>query len=210
MNTSEYVIEKYKPVAVASPIMEIPNVGRDDLAVLIHDLDFKIGVEVGVASGQYSKVLNDCNPQMKLYGIDPWASYKEYKDYVKKETFDYLETEAMKRLSDRPNYEFIKDFSMNAIKRFEDNSIDFVYIDANHEDPYITQDIEGWFKKVRSGGIVSGHDFTKPKHASYNVISAVMNFVKNNNISPLFIWGLNGKANGLKRDSARSWMIIKP
>ena len=210
MNTLEYIIEKYKPVAVASPIMEIPNVGRDDIAVLVHDLYLKIGVEVGVASGQYSKVLNDANPQMKLYGIDPWASYKEYKDYVKKETFDYLETEARKRLSGRTNYEFIKEFSIDAVKRFEDNSIDFVYLDGNHEDPYITQDIEGWYKKIKTGGIVSGHDFTKPKHTSYNVISAVMNFVKTNNISPLLIWGLNGKNNGLKRDTARSWMIIKP
>ena len=210
MDTLNYILEKYKPVAIASPIVEIPDVGRDDIAPLLHELDFKIGVEVGVASGQYSKVLNDCNPQMKLYGIDPWASYKEYKDYVKKETFDYLETEAMKRLSNHPNYEFIKDFSMNAIKKFEDNSIDFVYIDANHEDPYITQDLEGWYNKVKSGGILSGHDFTRPRHASYNVIEAVLGFVSRNNINPLIIWGLNGKANKLKRDSARSWMIIKP
>ena len=209
MNTLEYVIEKYKPVAVTNPIMEIPDVTRDDLASLVHELDLKVGVEVGVASGQYSKVISDRNPQMKLYGVDPWTSYKEYKDYVKKETFDYLETEAMKRLSDRPNYEFIKDFSTNAIKRFENNSIDFVYIDANHEDPYITQDIEGWFKKVRSGGIVSGHDFMKSRHTRCDVIPAVLRFVEKNNISPLFIWGLNGKHNGLKRDSSRSWMIIK-
>ncbi len=210
MNTLEYILEKYVPISVTNQIMEIPNVTRDDLAALLPELDFKIGVEVGVASGQYSKVISDCNPQMKLYGIDPWASYSDYKDYVKKETFTYLEEEARKRLSRRSNYEFIKEYSVEAMKRFEDNSIDFCYIDANHEDPYITIDIEGWYKKVKSGGIVSGHDFTKPKHANYNVISAVMGFVERNKINPLIIWGLNGKANGLKRDTARSWMIVKP
>ena len=84
-NLQELQLEKYVPISVTNQIMEIPNVTRDDLAALLPELDFKIGVEVGVASGQYSKVISDCNPQMKLYGIDPWASYSDYKDYVKKE-----------------------------------------------------------------------------------------------------------------------------
>jgi len=48
---------------------------------------------------------------------------------------------------------------MDAVKEFDDESIDFCYIDANHSFSNIAQDIWYWSKKVRKGGIVSGHDY---------------------------------------------------
>ncbi len=48
---------------------------------------------------------------------------------------------------------------MDALEDFEDNSLDFVYIDGDHNFKHISEDIYEWTKKVRSGGIVSGHDY---------------------------------------------------
>jgi cephalosporin hydroxylase len=42
---------------------------------------------------------------------------------------------------------------------FEDNSLDFVFIDASHDYQSVKQDIEAWLPKVRSGGIIAGHDY---------------------------------------------------
>lgn len=42
---------------------------------------------------------------------------------------------------------------------FEDNSIDFVFIDADHHYQSVKKDIELWYPKVRTGGIISGHDY---------------------------------------------------
>ena len=42
---------------------------------------------------------------------------------------------------------------------FEDNSLDFVYIDANHAYEFVKEDIELWYPKVKSGGYVMGHDY---------------------------------------------------
>jgi predicted O-methyltransferase YrrM len=210
MNTLHYILDKYVDNFVGTLPTEISDVSRYSLALWLHELDFKIGVEVGVASGQYSRVLCNYNPQMKVYGVDPWIPYPEYTDYVLKSTFKTLKQDAMNRLLKKPNFEFIEKMSMDAVKQFKDESLDFVYIDANHENPFVYQDIVEWGKKIRSGGIISGHDFTKPHNTKCDVIEAVTTYTKENNINPWFVLGAKEKKSGIVRESIRSWMIIKP
>lgn len=196
-----------------SMILEISNFGRIQLADLIHELDFKTGVEVGVAAGWYSSVLANANPQMKLYGVDPWTPYKGYRDYVRTSTLDTLEIKAHRALDKYPNYTFVKKFSMDAVGDFADGSLDFVYIDANHGDPYVTQDITEWYKKLRSGGILAGHDYVRTKSRDDQPLindtkSATQLFAKANNLI-LFILGTDAIREGEVRDRPRSWMMIK-
>ena len=210
MNTKDYIISKYKiSLKSASPI-EIPDVGRNMLAEWLCELNFKTGVEVGVAAGIYSQVLCEANPQMKIFGIDPWQAYKGYQDYVKEDTFKNLEKSAIKRLSKYPNYTILKDFSSHAIHQFADNSLDFVYIDANHKDPYITQDLTEWYKKVVPGGILAGHDYNRLKNNVCDVVDATNAHARKNNIHPWFVLGSKEVVPGKIRDKHRSWMIIKP
>jgi hypothetical protein len=194
-------------------VLELSNINRLGLADLIHQLDFKVGVEIGVAAGWYSHKIMERNPQMKLYGVDPWARYRGYTDYTRTDTFNRLESEAHERLDQFPNYEFVKDFSMEALERFEDNSVDFVYLDGNHGDPYVTQDITEWFKKIRPGGILAGHDYTRTKGKEdrppkNDTIDATNRFVKDNNLA-LFLLGTKAIREGEIRDKVRSWMIFK-
>lgn len=210
MKTLDYLVQKYRLDPKAKPPIEIANVGRNDLAQWLHELDFKVSVEVGVAAGEYSQILCRSNPQMKLYGIDPWKPYRGYKDYVKKQTFERLRQEAKDHLSRYPRYVFIEEFSSDAIKRFYDNSLDFVYIDANHREPYISWDIDNWSKKVKKGGIVAGHDYIRATAEHCDVIDAVNRYVKVHNIRPWFLIDLNAKIPGVARDSSRSWMWVKP
>src|SRR3990167_2122119 len=189
--------------------LEVANFGRNQLAELIHELDFKGAVEVGVADGTYSEVLMQANPQMELYGVDPFVPYRGYTDYTRKNTFAGMEQHAHDTLDKYPNYEFIKEFSMDAVKRFADDSLDFVYLDANHADPYITQDITGWWPKLRRGGIMAGHDWVRTNGSmGQNVKDATVKFAKDNNLI-LFILGTKAIREGEVRDVSRSWMIIK-
>jgi len=209
MSTLKYIIEKYNLGFGGKLPVEIPNVGKKNLAVWLAELGFKIGVEVGVAAGEYSYVLCKNNYNMKLYGVDPWKPYKGYSDYTRTATFKLLYNNAKKRLSIFPNYEFIEEFSMDAIKRFKDNSLDFVYIDANHRNPYVTQDITEWYKKVKTGGILAGHDYMYHANIVCDVPDSVKKFTRDNDINPWFVLGTNAKVPGIIRDDIRSWMIIK-
>jgi predicted O-methyltransferase YrrM len=213
MNTLDYILKKFSlsfDDKTPMPI-EIPGVGRDELAVLLDELGFKTGVEVGVAAGEYSEILCEANPQMKLYGVDPYKPYRNYQDYVRPSTFAKLHKEARQRLGDRPNYEFIEEFSMDAIKRFADNSLDFVYIDANHREPFITQDITKWHKKIRPEGVISGHDYNSLKGTGTNwaVKAAVHRFAQGSSIKPWFILGPRAGDRATIEGSSCSWMWVK-
>ena len=208
MNTLDYIVNKLKLDSSAPSPIEIPNMGRDDLAEWLHDLDFKIGVEVGIAEGEYSEIICKANPQMKIYGVDPYEPYEGYTDYQTAEEFKVAYQEAVGRLKHFPNYVFIKEFSMDALKRFDDKSLDFVYIDANHANPYVTWDIEGWSKKVKRGGIVSGHDYYKMGDY-WQVIQAVNKHIKDNHIKTWFILGLASLIPGRVKDYSPSWMWVK-
>lgn len=210
MTTLDYILKKFNITyddKTDMPI-EIPNVGRNDLVSWLHELNFKVGVEVGVSEGVYSEIICKANPQLKLYGIDPWEKYGNYKKDIQASVLNEFYRTTLRRMSKYPNYEIIKDYSSKAVGKFADQSLDFVYIDANHKDPYITEDITLWSKKIRPGGIISGHDYIRAKRETGDVISAVNRYVKINKIRPWFIIGSNGKIPGTIRDATRSWMWI--
>ena len=104
--------------------------------------------------------------------------------------------------------EFIEKMSMDALAQFPDNSLDFVYLDGNHQDPYIAQDINEWMKKVKPGGILAGHDYAHIKRVKWGVKEAVEKYAKENKLK-LFILGLDATTDYLVRDGSRSWMFIK-
>ena len=48
--------------------------------------------------------------------------------------------------------------SIKASRRFDDVSLDFVFIDACHTYQAVKKDISSWLPKVKPGGILAGHD----------------------------------------------------
>ena len=100
---------------------------------------------------------------------------------------------------------------MEALADFPDKSIDAVYLDGDHCFESVTADIAGWIKKVRKGGIISGHDFAKhrKKGVRIHVVQAVRGYTDAYRIDPWFILGNDANDEGLTRDKIRSWLWIK-
>jgi len=213
MNTLDYILTKFgiKYDDRTKMPIDIPNFGRNQLATLTHELGFTEGVEIGVRDGEYSEILCKANPNLKLWGVDPYISYDEYSDIKLHHTFDnYLQT-AVKRLELFKNrYTFMKEFSETAVKRFKDQSLDFVYIDGNHEFYYVASDIHYWSKKIKSGGIIAGHDYSKHdmKHNLCHVYQVINAYTDSRIIRPWFVLGNKAYIEGEIRDKPRSWMIV--
>ena len=55
--------------------------------------------------------------------------------------------------------------SIEAAKQYEDETFDFVYIDASHHYDFVKSDILAWYPKVKKGGYIGGHDYTHPNTA---------------------------------------------
>lgn len=181
----------------------INNYSRNDLPGLFKDMGFSVGAEIGVYSGEYTEVL--CRAGLKVFGIDPWINYKDYRKHPKELPYNELEDITRKRLN---SYDcvLIKKTSMEALDDIPDESLDFVYIDGNHSFPYIAQDIYEWNRKVKIGGVISGHDYFNGNHNPYwiricHVKYAVDISAKIFGIESFYI--LKG------RDKCPSWFWIK-
>jgi predicted O-methyltransferase YrrM len=139
--------------------IEIQGTNRVTLAKLFKELGYCTGAEIGTYSGSFAITMSVNNPDCKLYCIDAWATYEGLNDYTDADYLNDIYQLVTQRLSKYKDIEIIRELSMDAVKRFEDESLDFVYIDANHEFPYVAEDIFYWAKKVKPGGIVAGHDY---------------------------------------------------
>lgn len=215
MDTLKYISEKFNidffNKAYKNPI-EIPNFGRDDLAGLFRELKFKVGAEIGVESGEYSQTLLIANPDLYLFSIDPWKAHRAYRDHTRQSKFDrfYQNTVlALREFGERSV--IMRRYSKEALEMIDDNSLDFVYIDANHKFVEVAFDIHHWLKKVKPGGIVSGHDYTKYKNqeAEIHVHQVLNGYTDAYRITPWFVLGTNEEIPGEIRDKARSWMFVK-
>jgi hypothetical protein len=189
----------------------IPDCSRNNLPQFFVDMGYKVGAEIGVFRGEFTKEF--CKTGLKISAIDPWIGYGGAGRTEKVQDKQDLNFEqAKKNLAPYSNRKIIRKTSMDAVKDFKDGSLDFVYIDGDHRFRYIAEDISEWEKKVRSGGVVSGHDyfFTNPK--STNVIChvgpVVDAFVRVKGIENFYIFG---KTNPPQKrdDKTLSWLWIK-
>jgi predicted O-methyltransferase YrrM len=121
---------------------------------LFEENGYTIGAEIGVELGRFSKCLLQKVPNLTLYSIDPWESYANQNS--PKKFYEYAKT----RLEPFDKCHMIRDYSMDAVQEFDDDFLDFVYIDANHDYEHTKEDIREWHNKVKKDGIVAGHDYS--------------------------------------------------
>ena len=79
--------------------------------------------------------------------------------------------------------------SKDAANELADNSFDFVFVDADHSMKSVLADLDNYWPKVRSGGIIAGHDANL-----FSVNFAVTSWVKRKGIDPTTINMLENQA----------------
>jgi hypothetical protein len=160
---------------------------------LVNALDFKKGIEVGTYRGQFIKAMASRAPNMEFVGVDAWTSYEGYIDYPDQHLETVAEKEAKDRTAPYKNIKLIKGWSADVAPTIPNDSVDFIYIDANHSYASCVQDISLWAPKVKQGGIVMGHDYfdvrrhARLKHLDFGVIEAVNGWVSAKDVAHLFV-----------------------
>ena len=146
---------------------------RIELAKHFNKLGFKKGAEIGVADGRYAEILCKEIPGLELYAVDPYAPYGS--NWRNQKYQDEAFRRASKRLA-KYNAVILRTVGQLAVNQFEDESLDFVFIDGDHHFDSAMEDIIAWSRKVKKGGIVSGHDYYQFK--SGGIIPAVNAYVE--------------------------------
>ena len=144
-----------------------------------------VGAEVGVYDGWHALDMMETLPIKKLFLVDPYQAYGEYYESVgnprkSQKALDERMAVAKKVLEKYGDkVEFIRKFSEEAAKLIPDESLDFVYIDGNHQYEFVKKDIESWYPKVKKGGIIGGDDYTscpETEAEQFGIFKAVHEF----------------------------------
>ena len=133
--------------------MEITDIRyRNDLPAFLNENNLLgVGVEVGVLSGHHSKnILRKWTGKL-LYSVDSWIRPSDIKRYAQtKQNLQVYKDRSV----------ILKMTSLKASNVIEDNSLDFCYIDASHTYAEVFQDCKLWWKKIKTGGVLCGHDYS--------------------------------------------------
>ena len=54
----------------------------------------------------------------------------------------------------------VRDFGANFLHSLQNNFLDWIYIDANHQYDAVSMEIDMAIPKVKNGGYILGHDYT--------------------------------------------------
>lgn len=142
---------------------------------------FKRIAEIGVYNAEFSQVLWRNIPDIELYLVDPYIKYDDISITDTQEIHDtryaMVKQLVQQARSRGKSVKLLRSTSVDALKQIPDNYLDLVYIDADHSYESVKQDVEGWYKKVKPGRILAGHDFL---HNGVN--KAVTEFVTKHNL----------------------------
>lgn len=129
------------------------------------------GAEIGAGGGYFSFIVLSRSRLQKMYSIDSWEG-----DCAKREPI------ARQKLFPFGNRSVvIRASSLAATPLVDDDSLDFLYIDADHRYESVAADLAAWWPKLKKGGLFSGHDYVDGDffEGKFGVKKAVDKFLSN-------------------------------
>lgn len=142
-----------------------PRFYKDIVAMLTSG---SVVVEVGVYEGKsLSYFMVEMLNAKKSFNVSAIDSFT-FSDEQTKENIEVVFRRNLASVIDKIN--IIRGDSGGSAEQFEDESIDFLFLDADHVYDRVKSDIEAWLPKIKIGGIIAGHDYCE---AHDGVIQAV-------------------------------------
>lgn len=136
--------------------------------------------ELGILRGESIPIFLKNLNVIEYNGVDLFDCYEENKDgsyqLMKNQGSDIYNMLSLK-YKNHSNVKFHVGFTNNVVNKFENEYFDLIFIDAGHEYPQVSQDINQWFPKMKNNGIFSGDDYFYPP-----VKKAVLEFSNKHNL----------------------------
>lgn len=145
----------------------------------IEGMEQPAGVEIGVFAGELSQRLLE-RPDLTLWMVDSWAAGNgenglgDFHSALSQEQQDhYLGATRIATEFAGDRARILVKPSLDAAREIADESLDFVFIDADHSYEACRADIAAWLPKVKPTGFISGHDYENPGFPQWGVKRAV-------------------------------------
>lgn len=146
----------------------------------------KVLVEVGTFAGEFARL---ASKHFKMvHAIDPW-DFKCMNDIragvaVKgDDKYEGLTGEKVEEYFDLntaniPNIRKLKGYDHEFVGNFADKSIDVVYIDSIHTFDCVGLSILRWWPKLKSNGVMAGHDYSNMYPQVKDAVNIVADMTK--------------------------------
>jgi predicted O-methyltransferase YrrM len=139
-----------------------------------------IFIEIGTWKGKstvfMAEKIKESNKQIKFYAIDTFeGTNNEHENYDCIQTKTLYE-EYLKNIEPVKDYIItIKGNSNKVHEQFENDSIDFIFIDADHSYEAVKTDLKNWYSKIKSSGIIAGHDYNESNAGVHKAVNEFFN-----------------------------------
>jgi hypothetical protein len=134
------------------------------------------GAELGVDKGVLFNMLLTSCPQLSMVGVDTFpVPHRRERCLRMVEEFN-------------GRAQLLEMTTHQAAQRVPEQSFDFIFIDADHADASVAEDITDWTPKVKRGGWLGGHDYNKHFPGVVSAVNRV--FGKRVEQLPGSIWGV--------------------
>ena len=131
-----------------------------DIPEIVKNIENPVGLEIGTAEGFTTEHMFKNIPNLKLYGVDPYPRYIDW-DGNQPDAVDNREKYEEKTEPYKDRLVHISKSSDDAVLDFEDESIDFIFIDGLHTYDQVLIDCKNYYPKLKKGGYLIGHDYTR-------------------------------------------------
>lgn len=123
----------------------------------------EVGSWLGKSASYMGVEIFNSQKNIKFYCVDTWLGSPEHHKMGLCDGRD-LYAEFLRNIEPiKSSIIPYKMTSVEASKLFEDESIDFIFIDACHDYESVKSDLHSWFPKVKNGGVIAGHDYYENK-----------------------------------------------
>ena len=120
----------------------------------------EVGSWKGKSSAYMAVEIANSNKEIRLYCVDTWEGSREHRENASARDLSGLYRIFLENMRPAEHYYIpLKISSLEASRKFKDNSLDFVFLDASHEYEDVKDDILAWLPKVKPGGFLAGHDY---------------------------------------------------
>lgn len=162
------------------------NLMLTDREKLIKNFNLEgIGIEIGVQQGNFSKVILE-NSNLHLILVDSWrhieGAYFEAANTTNEHHLLML-NDTLKKLTPKFENRFtlIRELSENIVNFFKDDLFNFIYLDADHSEDFVYNELKRWWPKLKKNGIIAGHDYVN-RDTAFGVKKAVDKFFLEKNL----------------------------
>ena len=124
----------------------------------------EVGCWLGKSTAYFASRIRDCGKAIAFYAVDTWQGSPNEPAMVEAvaqaggSVFELFRTN-MREAGVLDVIRPLRMPSVAAATLFANDSLDFVFIDADHTCEAVQADITAWRPKVRAGGILAGHDW---------------------------------------------------